>query len=110
MLDLPQVDLHVEHHFADGCYARELHIPAGVALVGAIHKTNHHWVLSKGHVIVSGGEGDQEYIAPYHGITQPGEKRAFYAVEDSVWTTFHPTTLTDINEIEKEILQYEGGL
>lgn len=110
MLDQEQVELHVEHHFADGCYARELHIPAGVVLVGAIHKTNHHWILSKGRVVVSGGEGEQEYAAPYHGQTYPGEKRAIYAIEDTVWTTFHVTDKTDINDIEKDILQYEGGL
>ena len=38
MLQAPQVELKVIHHFSKGVYARELHIPAGIILTGQIHK------------------------------------------------------------------------
>jgi len=111
LLDQEQVEIEVRHHFADGCYARELHIPAGVVLVGAIHKTNHHWVISQGKCAISDESGGSRVIsAPYHGQTYPGDKRAIHAIEYTVMTTFHPTDKTDINEIENDIIQLEGGL
>ena len=41
MLKGDTVELETKHHFSDGLYARELFIPAGVCLVGALHKTTH---------------------------------------------------------------------
>ena len=38
MKEMPQVDIDVKHHFSKDVYAREITIPAGVTLVGEIHK------------------------------------------------------------------------
>lgn len=107
MKQLPQVSLTTNHYFSDGCYARELHIPAGVMLAGALHKTNHHWVLSKGKIFVKNGNEKIVYEAPHHGQTYCGDKRIIYAFEDSVFTTFHVTDSTDIDEIGRTILGEE---
>ena len=107
MKQLPQVSLEVKHHFADGCYARELHIPKGAALVGALHKTNHHFILSKGKIMVKNKNYSQILTAPYHGYTLPGDKRLILGLEDSVFTTFHVTELTNVDEIGKKILGEE---
>jgi hypothetical protein len=107
MKQLPQVELKVVHHFSDGCYARELHIPKGVALAGALHKTNHHWVLSKGKVMAKTGNVSAIYEAPYHGHTRVGDKRIILGMENSVFTTFHVTDLTDVEEIGRKILGEE---
>lgn len=104
MMKAPQEEIEVKHHFADGCYAREMHVKAGVALVGAEHKTNHHWVLSKGSCRVVSNGVKITIKAPHHGITNPGDKRAIYAISDIVWTTFHVTNKTDVDEISKDIL------
>jgi hypothetical protein len=104
---LPQVDCEVEHHFCDGCYAREMRIPKDVVLAGALHKTNHHFVLSKGSVMIKNGNKSEILNAPHHGYTLPGDKRIILALEDSVMTTFHVTNLTDIDEIGRKILGEE---
>ena len=52
-------------------------------------------------------DGIKHLKAPYHGITEPGTKRVIYAETDCVWVTYHPTHLTDVNEIEQEILEPE---
>lgn len=104
---LPQVQLRTEHYFSDGCYARELHMPAGVFLVGALHKTNHHFIVSKGKILVKNGNIDSILKAPYHGLTKSGDKRSIFAMEDSIMTTFHVTELTDVDAIGDLILGEE---
>ena len=41
------------------------------------------------------------------GETLPGTKRVIYAETDCVWVGFHPTDLTDIDQIAAEILEPE---
>jgi len=107
MRQLPQAECEVFHHFVDGLYARELHIPAGVALVGALHKTNHLYTVQTGECRVVSQEGEQTIKGPFMGRTKPGEKRIIHAITDCVWITFHPTDKTNISEIAKEILETE---
>lgn len=105
MLAMPQAETEVTHHFADGIYARELFIPAGVCLVGALHNTNHLFTVSQGECVAVTHESREEIKAPYMGQTQPGMKRMIYAITDTVWTTFHVTEETDVDKISKEILE-----
>ncbi len=107
MLKEDTIDLDVRHHFSDGLYARELFIPAGVCLVGALHKTTHLYTVVKGKCRVSSQYGNLEIIAPFMGETIPGTKRVIYAETDCVWITYHPTKLTDLEEIEKALLEPE---
>ena len=107
MKQLPQVNLKVVHRFSDGCYARELHMKKGEALVGALHKTNHHWVLSSGKIMIRNNDHKEILEAPYHGETKAGDKRLMICIEDAVMTSFHVTKLTDVNEIAKSILGEE---
>lgn len=102
------VELDVQHHFSDGLYARELFIPAGVCLVGALHKTRHMYMVVSGKCRVSSQYGNQEIVAPFMGETLVGTKRVIYAETDCVWVTYHPTDLTDIKDIEKALLLKES--
>lgn len=100
-----QVSFENLHLFCPGIYARSIFMPAGTVLTSKIHKTQHFFVVSKGACTVSNSHGEREYIcAPYLGITMPGTKRALLIHEDCVWTTFHATDLTDVEEIERTIL------
>ena len=108
MLSMPQAETETRHHFADGIYARELFIPAGVCLVGALHKTNHLFTVSQGECVAVTHEGREEIKAPYMGQTQPGMKRVIYAITDTVWTTFHVTEETDVANIAEQIIELEA--
>lgn len=101
---LPQVELKVVHHFSAGLYARELHIPKGTVLTGHIHKTQNLNIMSKGELTVLTEGGPVRVKAPFTIVSPPGTKRAAYAHEDTVWTTIHPTELTDVDEIEKAFI------
>lgn len=95
--------LPITHHFADGIYAREMFIPEGAVLTGAVHKTTHMCILSAGRVRVATEDGPVELTAPATLIAKPGAKRAIFALEDSVWTNIHATNETDLDKIVEEL-------
>lgn len=99
MLSVPQAECPVQHHFAPGMYAREITIPKGVVVVGAIHKTNNLVVLSKGRLRMATTEGTQDISAPHTMICMAGAKNTVLALEDSVWTNFFPTDETDVDRL-----------
>ena len=102
--EMPEVDTPTFHHFAKGSYAREFHLPAGAVVVGKIHKHEHPVVLSAGTVTVADEFGHETFSAPRTWISKAGVKRLVYAHEDAVFTTFHVTDSTDLEEIEKEVI------
>lgn len=104
---LPVADCPVKHHYANGLYAREIFIPAGSVVVGKIHKFEHLNLISRGKVYVVTEFGNQIYDATETPITfksPAGTKRALFAETDLIWTTFHITDKTDVDEILKEII------
>jgi hypothetical protein len=98
-------DCPVAHRFTPGLYVREMTLPAGALVTSMIHKFEHPFVISKGSIkVFSENEGAVIYTAPYCGITKPGTRRMAYALEETIWTTFHATNETDIEKIAEEIL------
>lgn len=107
-LDVGAESCPVFHHFAPGQYAREMHLPKDMTVVGKIHRHAHINVISAGHVLVhTENEGTQELRAPCTFVSSPGTKRAVHVLEDTIWTTMHATDKTDLAEIEREIIQTE---
>lgn len=102
----PVVEFPTTHRFVPGLYVRETFLPAGTMLTSMEHKTEHVFVISKGSVeVASENEGAVTYVAPYTGITKPGTRRILRPLEDTIWTTFHVTSLTDVEAIAEEILE-----
>lgn len=100
--------IHIEpvHRFADGIYAREITIPKGTLLTGKIHRTRHLNIVSAGQIAVwSEGEPLRVITAPYSFVAEPGTRRLGYAYEDTVWTTIHATTETDLEKLEAELIE-----
>lgn len=98
---LPQVDCPVRHYFAPGLYAREMSIPAGTVVVGAVHKTENLIVVSLGRLQIVTADGTREVQAGDTFICQSGMKNAVVALEDSRWTNFlpNPGNLTDTDAL-----------
>jgi hypothetical protein len=101
------VECPVVHQFTPGLYSREFHAAAGTQIISKIHKTEHQYVISQGRALVwmDDERGWVELSAPYRGVTQPGTRRVLIVLEDLIWTTFHPTTLKTVEEIEAAIIQ-----
>ena len=102
--DKQSEEKYVTHFFAPGVYARQMLLPKGMVFVGKIHKTKHVSIISCGHVSVVTDQGKEDIKGPYTFINEPGEKRAVYAHEDTIWTTIHPTDETDIRKIEALVI------
>jgi hypothetical protein len=98
------VELEVRHHFSNGVYARELHIPQGCVLVGKIHKFENLNILSAGAMLLVGDNGPVRVEAPFTVVSPPGTKRAAFALTDCVWTTIHGTEETDVGKIEQHFV------
>jgi len=107
----PRVHLEVTHRFTPGLYIREILIPAGTLLTSMEHLTEHPFVISKGVIEVTDSHGTSVTLsAPHTGITQPGTRRALHALEDTIWTTFHVTTETDVEKIGQTIVRHHNPL
>lgn len=99
----PQVEIPVKHYFVNGMYAREIVIPKGTVLTGAIHLTEHLCVMN-GDLTVSSEKGTRR-LTGYHMFTSyPGEKRIGYAHEDTIFTTLHATPITTVKEVEEALV------
>jgi len=112
MRELPQVEMPVKHHFIDGVYMRELFIPAGTLLTGKIHNKENFSILASGTLRITNGTDSMIISAPHVMSDKPGIKRMGYAETDVVFINVIKTDLTDIDEIEKELVsetfeQYE---
>jgi hypothetical protein len=103
MIDKTPVKLPLRHIFTEGIYAREITCKAGTLLTSMVHRYDHPFVLSKGKLRIF-DKDISELEAPFTGITKAGTRRLVYIVEDVIWTTFHATTKTSVEEIEKDIL------
>ena len=106
MREMPQVALETQHYFADGMYCRVVPRPAGVLIVGKVHKREHFYMVVKGSVaVIQDGTERRVYEAPAIIVSRPGTKRAVIALEDSVCLTVHRTDKTDVAEIESGIVE-----
>lgn len=102
---LPQAACPVWHHFAPGLYARQMFIPAGTVLTGAVHRTEHLCIVS-GDIDVTTDEGVRRITALQLVIkSQPGAKRAGFAHRDTFWTTVHATEETDLDRLVVELTE-----
>lgn len=103
LLKLPQVDLQTTHVIAGGLYARTIKIPAGVVLTGAIHKKDHIDIM-QGDVTVTTHEGTRRLTGHHVFETKAGLGRAGFAHTETLWTTICTTELTELSEIENELV------
>lgn len=90
MLNSPQVECPVRHYFSAGLFAREITIPKGVVLVGAVHKQDNLAVLSAGKLRIVTDDGVKEIAAPATMHIKAGAKNCALALEEAVWTNFWP--------------------
>ena len=108
----PQVECPVTHRFTPNMYIREVFVPAGTLLTSEVHKEEHPHILSMGTITMWDGEGGKITVsAPYTGITKANSRRVVLVHEDCIFTTFHVTDKTTIEEVEKDIfVEYNNTL
>lgn len=98
------------HHFAPGMYLRELLVPAGMLLVGKIHKHAHFLFVMRGRAHVISEFGRTEVEAGHFSVSPAGVKRVVLAIEDTLFVTVHVNkdNSRDLNVIEAEHIEPEN--
>lgn len=90
MLDLPQVECPVVHHFGPGVYIREVTLPAGIFAVGHAQRYEHLNIMLAGSVAVLGDDGEVKVLrAPIIFTGQPGRKVGVI-LETCIWQNVYP--------------------
>ena len=105
MVKMPQAELETEHYFSGGMYCRKLIRPAGTLIVGKVHKKDHFFLCVKGQIIAWSEKGMVTLNAGDVICSKAGTKRVTLAVTDAIGITFHRTNKTDLNKIEKELIE-----
>lgn len=93
------VEMPLRHFFADGCYVREIFMPAGAVVVGHIHK-HEHVAISCGDYTIVDHSGRKRMQGYQVFISQPGAKRCLVIHRDTVFTTIHRLRDPDQRDIE----------
>ena len=110
MLDMPQAECPVVHHFGPGLYIREMTAAAGTLIIGHAHKGEHMNILLKGKVRILNELGVPEVLeAPAVFIAKPGRKIAL-VLEDMVWQNIYATTETDLDKIDELFIDKSQAL
>jgi len=102
---LPQYEPETKHTFHAGMYCREVWRPAGVIVVGKIHKKEHFYLIVSGTVAITTDEGVKSVTGPTLLCSKPGTKRAVYAETDALCMTFHVVDAKTIEEAEHELVE-----
>lgn len=103
-LSTEQIDVPLQHYFSNAVYAREVTLPKGAIVIGKIHTKENLNILSSGEVSVLSIDGVKRVKAPHTFVSSPGVKRLVYAHTETVWTTIHGTSETDLDKIEDEFI------
>jgi len=100
MLQLPQVECSVVHHFGPGVCIREVFMPAGTLAIGHKQKFEHPNIMLPGKVLVANDDGTTQVLtAPMIFTGKPGRKIG-YVMEDMVWQNVYATDLKDASAVE----------
>ena len=107
LLQLPQTDCKTDHYFADGLYLRQIIIPEGATLTGAVHLTETLDIMVYGDLVVTTEDGRRHITKPGSVfVSKIGRKKVAYALKETMWLTLHAVEdvkTKTIDDIEKEL-------
>jgi hypothetical protein len=104
LLDLPQVECPVVHHFGPGIYIREVTLPAGTLAIGHAQRFDHLNIMLTGAVAMVGDDGQTKVLrAPMIFVGKPGRKLG-YVLETCIWQNVYATDERDIDKLESMFL------
>lgn len=98
-----------EHIFHPGWYERRLLVPAGMCIVGKIHRHDHPVGVIRGHALIVSEFGREEVRTGYWAVSRSGVKRIVLAFEDTLFVTLHrnESNTRDLAQIEAEHIEPE---
>lgn len=105
LLQHPQADCPVVHHFGPGVCIREVFMPAGTLAIGHKQKYEHLNLMLRGKVMVVNDDGTAHVLsAPMIFVGKPGRKIG-YVLEDMVWQNIYATDLKNADDVEAYFIE-----
>lgn len=110
---LPQIDIKAYHTFLPGQYIREIIMPAGFIGISKIHATAHPVFACGIMDVYDVVTNETAHVHGYwKGITEPGTRRVFKVIKETILTTVHAVPFltgaeNGLSENEKETLALE---
>jgi hypothetical protein len=101
----PQYEPQTKHTFHGGMYCREVFRDAGVLVVGKVHKKEHFYLVVHGTVAITTDDGVRQVTGPTLICSNPGTKRAVYAITDALCMTFHRVESDTVEDAEAELVE-----
>lgn len=98
------IDLGIKHHFSDGLYAKEMHLPAGHFALTHKHTYDHVSLLYRGVAKVKVDNVQKEYAAPAFIMIKAGKEHEILAVSEVTWFCVHETDEVDVEKIDKVVI------
>jgi len=95
----------ITHHFSDGLYSKEIHIPVGTMVVQHKHNYSHLSVLAMGKVVVLVDEDSKIVEAPACLEIAAGKNHAVKALTDCVWFCIHATDEKDASKVDEVLIK-----
>lgn len=97
------------HHFSDGLYAKQMHIPAGYVAGSHMHAYSHLSILAKGDVLVEVDGVVSEFSAPACIEIKAGREHRIFAKTDTVWFCVHATDAACADEVDAVLIQKDNA-
>lgn len=109
LLQLPQRELPITHHFAPGVYIREMFAPFDTFIIGHEHRVEGLNILLSGRIRVSINGVVAELTAPHVFKSEAGVRKVAYVIEDVRWLNVFATTETDVQKLEEQLIVKSGA-
>lgn len=116
------IEVETIHEFSPGIYTRSIIVPPNVYLLSYVHKTEHQFIMSEGHIVIYTPDAGMVLMGgPYLGKTYPGNQRFALTLSKVTWTSIHATDIQPKNNskrakdaaiklVEKELFQKNENL
>ncbi len=104
MLEMPQEEAPVKHHFCNGVYVREVTLPKGSFAIGHAHRADCLNVVLSGSVSVLIEGRVRQISAGDVFVGKAFDRKVGYVRETSVWQTVHATPETELEKLEEALV------
>ena len=102
---MESIDLKVKHHFDDGVYAKEMHLPAHHFAVSHKHAYDHISMLHSGAAVVTVEGVKKIFTGPTVIMIRAHKEHRIDAITDVVWFCIHETNETDPEKIDEVAIE-----
>jgi len=105
LLQMPQAECSVVHHFGPGVCIREVFMPAGTLAIGHKQKFDHLNIMLRGKVMIVTDDGSTQVLTAPMIFTGKAGRKIGYVLEDMVWQNIYATELTDPDSVEAVFIE-----